>query len=141
MHWVRPLVAIHLLVASAAFSQACYSGFVGKYPIEFVIENPDAWNQSVEAVYLHKKHSAPIPLQGSYQVKALELFERKSDGKRTASLAFPAFASGNVDIEGVWKDLDKKKVLPAFVWTHFHPSAVEQDGDAEIFNVAEATCG
>ncbi|MEZ0129295.1 hypothetical protein AB9T88_05755 [Flavobacterium sp. LBUM151] len=103
------LAALLFLVSISLSAQTVYSGFIDKYPIEFVT-NVDS-DGSGSAIYTYSNYDTPIELTGAMKQKALTFFEKDKNGKQTAKITFQNFNSKNKQLEGVWMDLTTKKEL------------------------------
>lgn len=89
----------------SCFSQARYSGFIDKYPIELVAESTAS---SSEGVYMYKKFDIPILLLGKLENGTFTFTEKDGNGKETATMTFKNVADSGLN-EGIWKDLKTGK--------------------------------
>lgn len=103
-------LTILLIISSFnLFGQSSYRGFLGKYPIEFVISGYSYNN--VEAFYVYTKFDNPIKLYGVLKEDILLLNEKDSLGKNTSIFKLYSFSEKYKTIYGVWIDLKTKKEL------------------------------
>lgn len=99
-------LAILFLGSLSAFAQVRYSGFIDKYPIEFV---SNVSSSSGDGVYAYKKFNIPIYLEAKIENLALVFTEKDSNGKEAATLTFKNVDAKTVLEKGIWKDLKTGK--------------------------------
>lgn len=87
-----------------ALSQVGYSGFIDKYPIEFVADI-----SSENGVYLYKNYDNPIYLKAKLENETLTFIEENSDGKETATITFKNIRVNEPLKSGIWKDSNTGK--------------------------------
>jgi hypothetical protein len=102
----KKIVSLILMMTAFANSQIVYSGFIGKYPIEFAIGHVYSTGTGIEGVYLYKKFNNPIPLVGTFNKGCLQFDENK-----TAIISFSDFSTESKSINGLWRDLATNKEL------------------------------
>lgn len=102
---MKKLFSILLLATVSAFSQVRYSGFIDKYPIEFV---SNISSSSGDGVYAYKKFDIPINLSAKMENGFIIFTEKESDGTETATMTFKN-ATENSLAKGIWKDLKTGK--------------------------------
>jgi hypothetical protein len=92
-----------------AFAQTNYTGFIDKYPIEFVL---NAYSDGeTSAIYAYTNFDNPIVIEGTLEKSNLTLFEKDNKGNNSASLIFNQFDPKSQQLEGTWKDLKTQKEL------------------------------
>jgi len=102
----KTILAFLLLGSLSAFSQVRYSGFIDKYPIEFV---SNSTSNSGDGVYAYKKFDIPIYLKAKMENGTLVFTEKDSDEKESATFTFKN-ATVNLPLnKGIWKDLKTGK--------------------------------
>ncbi len=98
-----------LLLNINLFAQISYTGYIDKYPVEFVIDR--CIEGKIRAFYVYTKFDDPIKIEGTLKNELLTLNEKDSLGKNVATLVFKNVKSTNAHLEGIWKDLKTKKAL------------------------------
>lgn len=107
------LIAVFFFMKSTLLlAQTSYSGYLDKYPIEFII-HPYYSHQdgSVNAIYSYTKYGSPIVVNGDLKNKKLTLYEKDDAKKDKAILIFEQFDTKNSQLIGTWTDLESKKQL------------------------------
>jgi hypothetical protein len=99
------IYSIIILSSINLFGQTNYTGFIDKYPIEFLADINSSGNSF--AVYVYTQFDEPINLEGKLEKEKLVLFEKDGKGNKSASLTFENFNLESQTIEGIWKDLNK----------------------------------
>lgn len=97
------LISIHLT------AQTTYTGFIDKYPIEFVTDVDS--DGSGSAIYAYSNYDTPIQVRGTLKNKVLTFFEKDKMDKKTAKIVFENFNPKSKKLEGTWIDLNTKKEL------------------------------
>ena len=97
-----------LLTSFNLFGQTTYTGFIDKYPIEFVTD-VDVYSGYARAVYAYSNHNTPIGINGELKQDILTLFEKDETGKNKATLIFENFDENSQQLDGIWKDLNSNK--------------------------------
>lgn len=100
------LAFIMILGSFSGFSQIRYSGFIDKYPIEFVADVSENYG---DAVYAYKKFNTPIYLDAKIQKGVVTFSEKDGNGKETATLTFKNNDANFLLSKGIWKDLKTGK--------------------------------
>lgn len=103
--FMKKILIILLLSNFSVFSQVSYSGFIDKYPIEFV---SNVSSSSGDGVYAYKKFDIPIYLSAKMENGLIIFAEKDSEGNETATMTFKS-ADENSLTKGIWKDLKTKK--------------------------------
>lgn len=98
---------IFVLLSLNISSQTIYTGFIDKYPIEFVL---DARSSLIEATYTYTDYDEPISLKGELKKSKLVLFE-KDKNRVKAILSFENFKKNQEKLIGIWKNLKDEKQL------------------------------
>lgn len=98
-------LALLLSGSFSCFSQARYSGFIDKYPIELVAESIAS---SSAGVYMYKKFDIPIFLSGKLENSTFVFTEKDGEGKESATMTFKNVTDSGLK-EGIWKDLKTGK--------------------------------
>lgn len=98
------LIAL-MLVGVVGSAQTIYTGTIGTYPVELVM-NMYA-NGVGEGVYAYTKHNTPIKLLARITGKKMVLTE-----KAGTTLEFPIYSAAAATLTGTWKDASTKKELP-----------------------------
>ena len=107
-----------LLISFTALGQINYSGFIDKYPIEFVTDifsDGDA-----RAIYAYSNYDQPIVIKGLLKQGKLILNEKDSNGKNKATLTFENFDIKSNQLEGTWKDLNSNKQFKISLTKNFN---------------------
>ena len=104
------LIIVFFYSAIISFGQTTYIGFIDKYPIELLI-NDTNYDGQINAVYCYSNYDEPINLSGNLKTGKLNLFEKDSKEKNTASLKFEDFSMNKDNLEGIWTDLKTEKSL------------------------------
>ncbi|MGE6355136.1 XAC2610-related protein [Flavobacterium sp. NPDC079362] len=103
------LTALLFLVSLDLAAQISYTGFIDKYPIEFITDlNSEG---SGNAIYAYSNYDTPIEIKGILKQKILTFYEKDKTGKNTAKMTFENFNPKSKKLEGVWTDLNTKKEL------------------------------
>jgi len=113
---MRQLASILLLAfSSVSNAQIVYSGFIDKYPVEFILE---VNLKTANAIYTYTNYDEPIQVDGTIENGLLKLIE-KDQAKVKATLEFKAFDKKADAIKGVWKDSDSAKSFPIVLTKNF----------------------
>jgi hypothetical protein len=99
-----------LLSSISIFGQIKYTGFVGKYPVEFVIEDIDSTWLSAKGVYFYAKYYEPIIVRGPIKNNVLYLYE-ESGHKKSANFIFREYKYGSDSLIGIWRKLNTNDSL------------------------------
>ncbi len=91
-----------IMMISHLVGQTNYTGFIGKQPIEIIINI--LYDNQVHAIYAYKKYHEPINLTGSLHHDTLKLVEDSS-----AVLTFNNFTGEGKIVKGIWKSVKTKK--------------------------------
>lgn len=103
------LIALLFLASIQLEAQTTYTGFIDKYPIEFIIDlNLEG---SADAIYAYSNYDTPIEISGTLNNKVLTFYEKDKTGKNTAKMTFENFNAKSKKLEGIWTDLNTKKEL------------------------------
>ncbi|MDA6072047.1 hypothetical protein NJT12_20690 [Flavobacterium sp. AC] len=103
------LTALLFLVSLDLAAQISYTGFIDKYPIEFITDlNSEG---SGNAIYAYSNYDTPIEIEGILKQKVLTFYEKDKTSKNTAKITFENFNPKSKKLEGVWTDLNTKKEL------------------------------
>ncbi len=107
----KAIIILTLLITSInLFSQTTYTGFIDKYPIDFVID--DIYNDGdASAIYAYADFDEPIVIDGTLEKNKLNLFEKDKSGKKTTTLTFDNFNADSNEIKGHWTDIETGKQL------------------------------
>ncbi len=106
----RIFIAAFLLLVSIHLSaQITYTGFIDKYPIEFITDIDS--EGSGNAIYAYTNYDTPIQISGTLKKGIVTFYEKDKNGKETAQLIFENFDSKNKKLEGKWQDLNTNKEL------------------------------
>lgn len=105
----KMIVALFFLLSLCIRAQTTYTGFIDKYPIEFVTDISS--DDSGSAIYAYSNYDTPIEIRGTLKKKVLTFFEKDKSGKETAKMTFENFNPKATKIEGTWLDLTTKKEL------------------------------
>ena len=109
--WFLRIFFACLLFAQVAAGQSVrYAGSVGTAPIELTLM--ESVNGHIGGVYTYTRFGTPIGLSGTLKQGLLQLTERNSLGKISASLTITDFAATNETATGTWKDLATGRQLP-----------------------------
>lgn len=103
------LIALLFLASIQLSAQTTYTGFIDKYPIEFITDlNSEG---SADAIYAYSNYDTPIEISGTLKNKDLTFYEKDKAGKNTAKMTFENFNAKSKKLEGIWTDLNTKKEL------------------------------
>lgn len=103
------LIALLFLASIHLAAQTTYTGFIDKYPIEFITDlNSEG---SGDAIYTYSNYDTPIEISGTLKNKVLTFYEKDKTGKNTAKMTFENFNAKSKKLEGIWTDLNTKKEL------------------------------
>lgn len=103
------LIALLFLASIQLAAQTTYTGFIDKYPIEFITDlNSEG---SADAIYAYSNYDTPIEISGTLKNKVLTFYEKDKMGKNTAKMTFENFNAKSKKLEGIWTDLNTKKEL------------------------------
>lgn len=103
------LIASLFLFSIDLAAQTTYTGFIDKYPVEFITDlNSEG---SGDAIYTYSNYDTPIEISGTLKQKVLTFYEKDKTGKNTAKMTFENFNSKSKILEGTWTDLNTKKEL------------------------------
>ena len=100
-----------LLLPQALWGHSVYSGSVGAYPIELILEEIHA-DGFASAIYTYTKFDTPISLDGKLTAGVLRLDEKNMSGAVTATLVFDPFDTNAATLNGYWRNVKTKKQLP-----------------------------
>ena len=103
------IILTFFLLTNNLCGQTSYTGFIDRYPIEFVT---NIYSDGVtRAFYVYTNFDDPIKINGTLKNGLLTLIEKDSFGISKATLTFKNFKPENTNIEGVWKDNISNKQL------------------------------
>lgn len=108
------LILFSIINAVMASGQTVYTGFVDKYPVEFIVDQMYSANgdsQSINGLYMYTRFNEPISLTGTINKKKLVLNEQNSNGKTTANFVFNPYFQEKDSIIGIWKNSVTNKEL------------------------------
>lgn len=107
---MKQSITLLLLFLSAFVSaQIGYSGFIDKYPIEFVADISSDGNGT--AIYAYSNFDTPIVLNSKLIGNALVFTEYDKNNKESAKLSFVNYNAKSDNLKGKWKDLNTGKEL------------------------------
>jgi hypothetical protein len=98
-----------LLTSFELLGQTSYSGFIDKYPIEFITHIYS--DGDARAIYAYTNFDEPILINGSLKKGKLTLIEKDRGGKGKAKLIFDNFNTESQKLIGSWTDLKSGKQL------------------------------
>lgn len=105
----QQITLLFLLVTTFLSAQISYTGFIDKYPIEFVTY---VYSDGVgSAIYAYSNFDTPIVLSAKLTGKTLVFTEKDKTGKETAKLTFQNYNEKSKELNGIWKDLNSGKEL------------------------------
>lgn len=106
----QKILIVLLFLASIHLSaQTTYTGFIDKYPIEFITDlNSEG---SGNAIYAYTNYDTPIEISGTLKKGVLTFYEKDKTGNDTAKITFENFSPKSKKLEGKWTDLKTKKEL------------------------------
>lgn len=103
------ITALFILITTFVSAQISYTGFIDKYPIEFVTY---VYSDGVgTAIYAYSNFDTPIVLSAKLTGKTLVFTEKDKNGKETAKLTFQNYNEKSKELNGIWKDLNSGKEL------------------------------
>lgn len=110
--WCSILIIMISGLENHVSSQLKYSGFVGSFPVEFVVNSlAKSESLSVKGVYMYTRYNDPIPLVGTYTAKQLKLYEQDERKKKRANFTFHNYSQENDTVLGMWHNLRTKDSL------------------------------
>ena len=96
------------IVTGRLTAQTVYTGFIGEYPVEMVIDPSSA---TADAVYSYTNFGEPIRLNNGV-IKNGKLIFSEKEGKLTkATLEFENYTTDKNAITGIWKNIKTKNEL------------------------------
>ncbi len=101
-----------------------YTGLVGTAPVELTLMKSD--HGRIEGLYAYTRFGTPIGLSGTLKQGLLQLTERNSLGKSSASLTITGFADTTATAAGTWKNLATGRQIP-LVLTQLPQGGTEYD--------------
>ncbi|WP_289658683.1 XAC2610-related protein [Flavobacterium panacagri] len=105
----QKITLLFLLTTTLLSAQISYSGFIDKYPIEFVTY---VYSDGVgSGIYAYTNFDTPIALDAKLKGKTLVFTEKDKNDKATASLTFQNYNAKSSQLNGIWKDLNSGKEL------------------------------
>ncbi|PIF34092.1 hypothetical protein CLU81_4726 [Flavobacterium sp. 9] len=125
------LIALLFLASIQLTAQTTYTGFIDKYPIEFITDISS--DGSGNAIYTYSNYNTPIEISGTLKNKTLTFYEKDKTGKNTAKMTFENFNPKSKNLEGIWVDLNTKKELIITLSKTFEI----KDGDASAWKNKE----
>lgn len=103
------ITALFILITTFVSAQISYTGFIDKYPIEFVTY---VYSDGVgSAIYAYSNFDIPIVLSAKLTGKTLVFTEKDKNGKENAKLTFQNYNEKSKELNGIWKDLNSGKEL------------------------------
>lgn len=103
---INTLLVLYLFILKS-FGQTTYSGFIDNFPIELVTDIYS--DDDVNAFYVYSKFDGPIPINGTLKKGELTLFEKDKMGKNKAQFSFKNYDPTNLNLEGIWKEINSTK--------------------------------
>lgn len=100
---------LFLLITAFASAQITYSGFIDKYPIEFVTHVYSDGEGT--GIYAYSNFDTPIVLEAKQKGSTLVFTEKDKNNKPSAQMAFQNYNSKSDKLSGIWKDLNSGKEL------------------------------
>lgn len=88
-------------------SQSSYSGYLGTFPITFVMYHYG--DGESRAYYAYDKFDTPITINGTLKNNELRLIEKDDNGNNFATIVFDEFQEGKQEINGKWINSDSSK--------------------------------
>ncbi|MHC0440371.1 XAC2610-related protein [Flavobacterium sp. 3-210] len=105
----QKIALLFLLATTFLSAQISYTGFIDKYPIEFVTY---LYSDGVgTAIYAYSNFDTPIVLSAKLTGKTLVFTEKDKTNKETAKLTFQNYNEKSQQLNGIWKDLNSGKEL------------------------------
>ncbi|WPO77703.1 XAC2610-related protein [Flavobacterium sp. KACC 22761] len=105
----QKITLLFLLATTFLSAQISYTGFIDKYPIEFVTY---IYSDGVgTAIYAYSNFDTPIVLSAKLTGKTLVFTEKDKKDKETAKLTFPNYNEKSQQLNGIWKDLNSGREL------------------------------
>lgn len=105
----QKITFLFLLASTFISAQISYSGFIDKYPIEFVSY---VYSDGVgTAIYAYSNFDTPIVLSAKLMGKTMVFTEKDKTNKETAKLTFQNYNEKSLQLNGIWKDLNSGKEL------------------------------
>ncbi|WP_264551182.1 XAC2610-related protein [Flavobacterium sp. N2038] len=105
----QKITLLFLLAATFLSAQISYTGFIDKYPIEFVSY---VYSDGVgTAIYAYSNFDTPIVLSAKLTGKTMVFTEKDKTDKETAKLTFQNYNGKSNQLNGIWKDLNSGKEL------------------------------
>ncbi|MCP2025580.1 hypothetical protein L1276_000720 [Flavobacterium sp. HSC-32F16] len=100
---------LFLLITAFTSAQITYSGFIDKYPIEFVTNVYS--DGEGRAIYTYSNFDTPIVLNAKQKGNTLVFTEKDKNNKPSAQITFQNYNSKSDKLKGTWKDLNSGKEL------------------------------
>ncbi|KRB55686.1 hypothetical protein [Flavobacterium sp. Root186] len=104
----QKITLLFLLITTFLSAQITYTGFIDKYPIEFVTYISDGEGT---AIYAYSNFDTPISLSAKLKGSTLIFTEKDKNDKESAQLTFQNYNSKSTQLNGSWKDLNSGKEL------------------------------
>jgi hypothetical protein len=105
----QKITLLFLLSTTFLSAQISYTGFIDKYPIEFVSY---VYSDGVgTAIYAYSNFDTPIVLSAKLTGKTMVFTEKDKTDKETAKLTFQNYNGKSNQLNGIWKDLNSGKEL------------------------------
>ena len=134
----RFLVLIALLFAYlGSYAQSSYRGYLGKYPIDLIINTYG--DAHVVGCYSYTKYDTPIQLSGKISDGQLRLMEKDESDNHSASFVFDAFDQASEQLNGIWTMLSNGKSYKIKLTKQFdlpEPSTDRAKGIYELGSMA-----
>ncbi|WP_426485520.1 XAC2610-related protein [Flavobacterium sp. 2] len=113
----QKITLLFLLATTFLSAQISYTGFIDKYPIEFVTY---LYSDGVgTAIYAYSNFDTPIVLSAKLTGKTLVFTEKDKTNKETAKLTFQNYNEKSQQLNGIWKDLNSGKELKIILSKEF----------------------
>lgn len=105
----QKIALLFLLTTTFLSAQISNTGFLDKYPIEFVTNVHSDGDGG--AIYTYSNFDTPIVLEAKLKGNTLVFIEKDKNGKESAQLIFQNYNSKSDKLNGIWKDLNSGKEL------------------------------
>ncbi|MDR2230086.1 MAG: hypothetical protein LBE39_11525 [Flavobacteriaceae bacterium] len=100
------LFSVLLFMISVINAQTIYTGFIGEYPVEMIVDY-----DSEDAVYSYTNYDEPIRLNNGTKKNGNLIFNEKEGGQTKAILTLDNYTTEKNNITGIWKNTKTKNEL------------------------------
>jgi len=101
-----------LILASLSFSAAAHTQYRGQLGTQPITLAGDLSGTRAAGIYVYDRYDTPIELHGERVDGVLELREKDSQGRESATLRFADFDPTDSELSGVWTSQDGSQRLP-----------------------------